>query len=163
MENNVFSQIANDTESYVKTRSVLARLRLIGGLSRVIGSILLTITLILLLFAVFSFAALAAVFALATCLPTWAACLIIGAAYILILILVYACRKPLFINPFVSKLARTWRDAIPDSEQIKSIDDLEMQTQQFQFRADFQEQQFRSRLSIIETIISIIRSLFGKK
>ena len=78
-------QILSEVETYAKAEYELVRLQVIDNASRTVGALLLTICLILVVFAVISFCASAAVFALAEHIPTWAACLIIAGAYLLLI------------------------------------------------------------------------------
>ncbi len=105
MNNEFINQVKTDISDYAKTLSVVGRLRLVAGLSRVLGLFLLLLTLILIVFALLAFAAVAAISAISTCLPVWAATLIVGAVYLLLLIAAIAFRKQLFINPFVRRLS----------------------------------------------------------
>ena len=70
-------QILSEVETFAKAEYEVVRLQVIDNASRVVGALLLTICLILIAFAVLSFCAAAAVFALALCMPAWAACLIV--------------------------------------------------------------------------------------
>ena len=91
-------QVRSEVESFAKAEYEVARLRLIGSVSHMVGSLLLTLCLILIAFAVLAFCAVAAVLALAQCLPAWAACLIVGAVYLLLIPVLLACSKVLFVN-----------------------------------------------------------------
>lgn len=105
MDNNYIDQVQTDLKAYLKTQTTIGKLRLIGGISRVLGIFLLALTLILLLFALLSFLAVAAISALSIVLPLWTAALIIAALYLLLIVIAIVCRKQLFINPFVRRLS----------------------------------------------------------
>lgn len=105
MDNNYIDQVQTDLKAYLKTQTTICKLRLIGGISRVLGIFLLALTIILLLFALLSFLAVAALSALSIVLPLWAAALIIAALYLLLIVIAIVCRKQLFINPFVRRLS----------------------------------------------------------
>ncbi len=105
MENEFVNQVKDDLKDYAKTLSVVGRLRLVGGISRVLGFFLMVFTVILLAFAVISFCAVAAISALSYCMPVWAASLVVGGVYVVLIALAIIYRKPLFINPFVSRLS----------------------------------------------------------
>lgn len=105
MDNNYIDQVQTDLKAYLNTQTTIGKLRLIGGISRVLGIFLLALTLILLLFALLSFLAVAALSALSIVLPLWAAALIIAALYLLLIAIAIVCRKQLFINPFVRRLS----------------------------------------------------------
>ena len=105
MENNFLNQVESDAKAYVHTLTTVGKLRLVGGISRVLGLFLLVLTIVLLVFAVSAFLAVAAIVALSFCMPVWASALVVGAVYILFIILAVAFRKQLFINPFVRLLS----------------------------------------------------------
>lgn len=105
MDSEFADQVQNDVRAYAETNTVLAKLRLVGGISRVLGLFLLLLTVILIVFALLAFGSVAAVAALSYHLPIWAATLIIGSVYILLLAGVIIFSKQLFINPFVRKLS----------------------------------------------------------
>ena len=52
MENEFFNQVQADARAYIKTRTLLGKLRIIGGISRVLGLFLLVLTLVLLILAI---------------------------------------------------------------------------------------------------------------
>ena len=114
MENAFFSQIKNEVTEYSKSIGKIGKLRLIGTISRVLGLFLLIFTIVLCTLAVFTFAAVATINAMSACMPVWAASLIIGGVYILLILIAVLCRKPLFINPFIKLLAKqiTTEDAL---------------------------------------------------
>ncbi len=107
MENkNAFiDQVQSDVRAYLKTCTAVGKLRIIGGLSRVLGLFLLLLTVVLLVFAASAFGAVAAIAGLSHCMPVWLAALIIGGVYLLLLCVAVLFRKQLFINPFVSLLS----------------------------------------------------------
>lgn len=105
MSGEQLQELRRDIEALVKTELTLGKLQIVAAGSKIIGYVLLVLTLILLVFAVLAFAAFAAVNALALCMPMWAACLIVGAVYVLIAIIVVLMRESLFINPLVKKLS----------------------------------------------------------
>lgn len=105
MDNNYIDQVQNDLKAYLKTQTTIGKLRLIGGISRVLGIFLLALTLILLLFALLAFLSVSAISALSSVLPLWAAALIITAFYFVLICIAIICRKQLFINPFVRLLS----------------------------------------------------------
>ncbi len=105
MSGEQLQELRRDIEALVKTELTLGKLQIVAAGSKIIGYVLLVLTLILLVFAVLAFAAFAAVNALALCMPMWAACLTVGAVYVLIAIIVVLMRESLFINPLVKKLS----------------------------------------------------------
>jgi len=155
-------QILSEIETYVRSEYEAARLRAIDNVSRIVGSLLLTICLILIAFAVLTFCAAAVVSALAQCIPTWAACLIVGAVYLLLVPVIAACSKPLFIDPIVNKLSG-----------IKNIEELKCETLRAEGRAAVQRERMSGHLRFAQTMYNhysqlaqtawnVFRSLFRK-
>lgn len=107
MANPFVDQVKADASAYLNTQSILSRLRIVGGVSRILGLFLLTLSIVLLLFGFIAFCGVAAVIGLSSCMPLWAAALVMGAVFVLATILVYLFRKPLFINPFVAILSKS--------------------------------------------------------
>ena len=105
METDFIDQVQADARAYLDTRTLLGKLRIIGGVSRVFGLFLLVLTIVLLLFGIISLCSVAAIIALGHCMPTWAAALVVAGVYMLFLILAIAYHKQLFINPFVRLLS----------------------------------------------------------
>lgn len=152
----------SEVEAFAKSEYEVARLKLVDSAARLIGSLLLTICLILVAFAVLAFCAAAAVFALSLCLPTWAACLIIGGVYLLLIPLLIACSKALFINPIVSKLTG-----------LKSAEELKYEMLRAEGRAAVHRERMSSHVRFVQTLYryysrmaqtawQAIRRLFGK-
>ena len=106
MENPFIDQVKADASAYLNTQSLLSRLRIVGGLSRVLGLFLLTLSIVLLLFGFIAFCGVAAVIGLSYCMPLWAAALLISAVFVLLILLAFFYRKQLFINPFVAILSK---------------------------------------------------------
>ena len=106
MDNNYIDQVQTDLKAYVKTQMTIGKLQLVGGISRILGIFLLTLTIILLLFALLSFLAVSAISALSIALPLWASALIMAAFYLLLILIAIVCRKQLFINPFVRRMSQ---------------------------------------------------------
>lgn len=105
MENLQYQKLLDDTKAYLNTRYDLLRLSLLEKLSKVLGLILLALVMLLLVFAVLSFAALALVFVVAQWLPTWSAFLIVGALFLLLMVLALVFRRQWFINPMIGALS----------------------------------------------------------
>ena len=105
MENEFLNEVQNDVKAYAQTLTTVGKLRLVGGISRVVGMFLFILTLILLVFAVTAFCAVAAISWLSFYMPIWAAALAVGALYVVAIILIIILRKKLFINPFVRLLS----------------------------------------------------------
>ncbi len=128
MENGVYNQIKSEVTSYGKSLGEVGKLRLIGVVSRILGLFLLIFTIVLLCFALLSFGAVAAISAMSACMPVWAAALIMGGVYLLLIGLAYVCRKPLFIHPFIKLMAK----------QISTEDELALKTMEAEHQAELQ-------------------------
>lgn len=137
------AQILSEVETFAKAEYEVARLKVIENASQIVGSLLLTICLILIAFAVLAFCAAAAVLALAQCLPAWAACLIVGAVYLLLIPILIACSKPLFVNPLVNKLSG-----------IKNVEELKYETLRAEGRAAVQRERMSGYVRFAEAIIN---------
>lgn len=129
MENKVFEQIKTELTDYGKSVGEVGRLRLIGIVSRVLGLFLLIFTLTLCLLALFTFCAVAAIDAMSAYMPVWAAALIIGSTYIVLVVIAIAGRKQLFIHPFIKML----------SNEIKTEEELALKTMEAEHHAEIQQ------------------------
>lgn len=156
-------QILTEVESYAKAEYAVVRYRAIDKISRVVGSFLLTICLILVAFAVLSFCAVAAVFVLAQYVPAWAACLIIGAIYLMLIPVLIACSKVLFVNPIIRMLSG-----------LKNSEDLRYETARAEGMAAVQRERMNGHLLFAKAVVNhcsnmiqmawkTIRSIFSKK
>jgi len=105
MENEFIHQVREDISAYLQTETILSKLRIVGGLSRVLGLFLLMLTVVLLFFGLLAFCCVAAIVGLSYCMPLWAAALVVGSLFVVGIILVVSFRKQLFINPFVKLLS----------------------------------------------------------
>ncbi len=152
----------NDVKELAKAEYEVARLRVIDQVSRLIGSLLLSICLILVVFAVLAFCAAAAVVALAQCVPTWAACLIVGAVYFLLIPVLIACYKVLFINPLIRKMSG-----------MKNAEELKMETLRAEGHAAVQLERITGRIRLAKAVYeqsvqlghmvwNLVRGLFKK-
>ncbi|MBR0297080.1 MAG: hypothetical protein IJQ95_06805 [Paludibacteraceae bacterium] len=141
-------QILPDVESFAKAEYNVLRLKAIDKVSHLIGSLLLIICLILIGFAVLTFGAAAAVFALGQCLPLWAACLIVGAAYLLLIPILIIGSTVLFVNPIIRKLGGA-----------KNEQELKCET----IRAEGEAAVQRERMKAVQTVWATLRNLFVKK
>ena len=86
MENDFVSQVKSELTEYSKSLAEIGKLRLIGIVSRVLGLFLLILTVVLCAIGLFAFASVAAINALTACMPLWAAALIVGAVFLLLII-----------------------------------------------------------------------------
>ena len=156
-------QILSDVGTFAKAEYEAARLLVIDKASRWIGALLLAICLILVVFAVLAFCAVAAVLALALYVPAWAACLIVGGVYLLLIPILAACSKVMFINPIIRQLSG-----------IKNTEALQMEMVRAQGRAAVQRERMFGYVRLVkalyahytrmtQTVWGAIRGLFHKK
>lgn len=128
MENDVFEQIKQEVSTYGQSMGEVGRLRLVSVVSRVLGLFLLIFTIVLCVFALLAFGAVAAIHALSACMPIWAASLIIGSIYIVLMAVTIMCRKQLFINPFIHLM----------DKQVHTEEELALKTMEAEHKAELQ-------------------------
>ena len=164
MNSSFLDRIKAELAEYVKSLGQVGMLRVTGIISRVLGLFLLIFTLILLVLALLTIGAVAAFDALAKCMPLWAAALVIAGADLLLIVIAIACRKQLFIEPFIKLLTK----------QIRTEEELELKTVEAKHQVELQRIQMTSRidtatreLDFITTIIAqgwqYLRAFFRRK
>ncbi len=97
--------LLEDGKAYLRKRGDLCRLELVDKLSLILGLVFTFLVLGLLLLVAVGYFSVAIVGSLATCMPIWVACCIIGGVFVLLAVLVFLCRKVLFINPLIRLLS----------------------------------------------------------
>lgn len=137
MENETFNQVKSELTEYGKSLGEIGRLRLVGIISRILGLFLMIFTVVLCLLALLTCGAVAAIDAMATCMPIWAAALIVSGAYILIIVIAIVCRRPLFIHPFI---------ALMTQHVVKSEIELELKVMEAEHKADMQRVRMENRV-----------------
>ncbi len=152
MENEFFNQIKNEVTEYGKSLKEAGKLHLIGIISRVLGLFLLIFTVVLCALAIFTFGAVAAIDAMSACMPVWAASLIIGSAYIVLIVIAVACRKPLFIHPFIKLL----------SKQITSEEELALKTLEAEHKAEMQQVRMQCHVENATRELDLYASLLSR-
>ena len=148
MEKEFTAQIKQELAEYGKALGEAGKLRLIGIVSRVLGLFLLIFTLLLCGLALFSFLAVALIDVLGKCMPLWAAALIVGCLYLLLIILAIVCRKPLFVHPFIKLL----------SKQARSEQELALKTIEAEHKAELASMRLRGQ---VEEATREVTFLFG--
>ena len=166
-EKNVFQeakeQILTEISTYAQAEYEYSRLRVVDYVSRLVGGVLLAIGLILIVFAVLSFCAAAAVFALALYVPMWAACLIVGACYILLIPILVICSRTLFRNIIIRRMSG-----------LKNGEALRLETVRAEGNAAVRRERLNGHLFVVQAlhnqlsrwghlIIRLFRGLFRKK
>ncbi len=152
MENDFVSQVKSELTEYSKSLAEIGKLRLIGIVSRVLGLFLLILTIVLCAIGLFAFASVAAINALTACMPLWAAALILGAVFLLLIILAIVCRKPLFVHPFIRLM----------SNQIRSEEELALRTIESENNAQLQRVKMECRVQNATQQFHFVTSLIGK-
>lgn len=94
-----------DIKEYLVNRSKLLQLRVIEKTSNFLSWVLMTLVVLVVSLFAFTFVALALTVLLAKVIPLWGACLIMGALFMLVLLVLFLLRKQLFINPIVRKMS----------------------------------------------------------
>lgn len=155
-------QILSEVKTFAKAEYDVARLQVINQVSHLIGSLLLTICLILIAFAVLTFGAAAAVFALAQCMPTWAACLVAGAVYLLLIPLLLACSKVLFTNPIVNKLSGLKNLEELKCETIRAEGNAALQRERMNGRIRFAHTTYLFYSQLVKTVWQTVRNWFNR-
>lgn len=152
MENEFMAQVKQELEEYGKALGEAGRLRLIGIVSRVLGLFLLILTLLLCALALFTFAAVAVIDVLTKCMPLWAAALIVGSLYVVLIILAIACRKPLFIHPFIKLL----------SKHIRSEEELALKMIEAEHKADVSRVRLYNHVENATREVTFYANLFSR-
>ena len=164
MEKDFFESLKQELTACGKSLSEVGRLRLIGIVSRILGLFLLIFTVVLCVFALLAFASVAALNAMTNVMPLWAAALILGAGYILLIIVVIACRKPLFIHPFIRLMTKQLRSEeelalkIMEAEHQAELDYLHIEN-----RVENATREVNFYIAFIGRAWSWLSALFHKK
>ena len=165
MESEFINQIKDEATQIGKTFGRVGKLHLIGIISRVLGLFLLILTLILCALALFSFAAVAAIDALATCMPVWAASLIIGSTFIVLIVVAIVCRKPLFVNPFIRLLSKQVIGSQEelDIETLKASHEAELQTMRVTAQVENVTREVDFVVSTVSRVWNFLRGLLRNR
>lgn len=164
MENSFFNQIKNELAEYGQTIGKIGQLRLIGLISRLLGLFLLIFTIVLCVMAFLAFCAVAAIDALAFYMPVWAAALIVGAAYVMLLIIAVVCRRPLFINPFIRMLSKQVKSEEQlETEMVEAEHQLEMQRVRMECEVENATREVVFYATILSRWWSIFKVLLKRK
>lgn len=137
---------------YGKSMTEVGKLRLIGIISRLLGRFLLLLTVVLCVLALLAFVAVAVIDALSQVLPVWAAALIIGSVYLVLIVVAILCRKQLFVNPFIKLL----------SKDIKSEQELAIETLEAEHEADLHMVEMKNNVHNFSRDMSVFARLIGR-
>ena len=152
MEKDFFESLKQELTACGKSLSEVGRLRLIGIISRILGLFLLIFTVVLCVFALLAFASVAALNAMTNVMPLWAAALILGAGYILLIIVVIACRKPLFIHPFIRLM----------SKQLRSEEELALKIMEAEHQAELDYLHIENRVENATREVNFYIAFIGR-
>lgn len=152
MENEFIDLIKKEVSSYGAAVGKAGQLKLIGIVSRVLGLFLLIFTIILLVSALLSFGAVAIIALLAKHMPIWAASLIMGSLYLVLIGIAYACRKPLFIHPFIQLMTK----------QVHSEEELALKTMEAEHEVELQRVKMETRLDNATRDLNFMLTLIGR-
>lgn len=153
MESEILDKIKDEAKTYGKALGKVGKLRLIGIVSRVLGLFLLIFCLILCGLAVFTFAAVAAIDAMSACMPVWAASLIVGCAYLVLIIVAVIARKPLFIHPFIALLSK---------QVIGTEEELAIETMKAEHAVELEQVRIQSEVENATRTVTFYINLLGR-
>lgn len=164
MENELIEQFKNDATNYGKAVGNAGKLHLIGVVSRILGLFLLIFSIVLCALAFFAFAAVAAIDALAQCMPVWAAALVIGTVYLLLIMLALVCRKQLFINPFIKLMSEQLIDSEEklEIETLKAEHEMELQSVRIEARVENATRELSFYTNLAARLWNTLKSLISK-
>ena len=142
--------LLSEVESYAKAEYELARLRIVDYAGRIVSVFLLAICILFIVFAVLALCAAAAVSVLAQFMHTWAACLIVGGAYLLLIPLLVIGSKWFFVNPVVRKLSG-----------IKNVEELKYATIRAEGRVAVHRERITHHVKIAQMVFDRVVGLMG--
>lgn len=106
MDSPEYKKLLDDTKAYFNARYDLLKLELLEKLSRIIGLVILALVVVLLVFGAFAFFGMALIFLLSKVLPLTASCCILGAIFLLVIVLAVLFKESWFINPVIQQLSK---------------------------------------------------------
>jgi hypothetical protein len=152
MENAFVQQLKSQVTDLGTSLTQVGKLRLIGLVSRLLGLFLLLFTIVLLIFALLSFGAVACIHALSVHMPIWAAALIMGGLYLVLLLIVIACRRPLFVYPFIRLM----------NSEIRNWEDLERRTMEAEHQVELQRMRIEGHVESVTRTFTIYTGLLSR-
>ena len=165
MESELFEKIKEEAKVYGRAIGHVGQLRLIGLVSRILGLFLLIFTVVLCVLALFTFGAVAAIDAMSNCMPVWAASLIVGSAYILIIIVAVLCRRQLFVHPFIALMSKQLLNTQEelDMETLKAEHEVELHTVRLETRIENATRELDFYATILSRAWDAVKRLFNRK
>lgn len=106
MDSPEYKKLLDDTKTYFNARYDLLKLELLEKLSRIIGLVILALVVVLLVFGAFAFFGMALIFLLSKVVPLTVSCCILGAVFLLVILLAVLLKEKWFINPVVQQLSK---------------------------------------------------------
>ena len=152
MEKEMLEQLKEEVTSCGTSFGEVGRLRLVGAVSRIAGQFLLIFTIVLFVFAFLSFGAVAAINAMSAVMPVWGAALIMGGVYVVLIIIAIACRKPLFIHPFIKLM----------NKETATEEELALKTMEAEHKAEIQYIRLESRVENATRELSLYANLVSR-
>ena len=152
MESDFFDQIKGQLTEYGKALGRVGELRLVGIISRVLGLFLFIFTILLCVLALITFGAVALIDVLSNYMAVWAASLIVGCGYLLIIVVAVLCRKPLFVNPFIKLL----------TQQIRTEEELELKALEAENKAEVQRVRIETQVDAATRELDFYISMLSK-
>ena len=149
----MIEQFKQEATTFGKALGNAGKWHLIGVISRVLGLFLLIFTVVLCALALFTFGAVAAIDAMSAYMPVWAASLIIGSAYLLLIIVAILCRKPLFVHPFIRLLSK---------HVIGTQEELDLMTLKAEHEVDLQKVKIETQVENATREINFYANLISR-
>ena len=106
MDSPEYKKLLDDTKTYFNARYDLLKLEMLEKLSRIIGLVILALVVVLLVFGAFAFFGMALIFLLSKVVPLTVSCCILGAVFLLVILLAILLKEKWFINPVVQQLSK---------------------------------------------------------
>ena len=144
--------IKDELSSYGAALGKAGQLKLIGIVSRVLGLFLLIFTIILLVFALLAFSSVAIIAIMSDYMPVWAATLIMGSFYVVLIGLAFVFRKPLFIHPFIQLLTK----------QIRSEEELALKMMEADHEVELQRVKIETHIDNATRDLNFMLTLLGR-
>lgn len=154
--------LLQDVENYARSEAEVLRLKAVATVGSIAGSVLMGLCLILIAFAVLACLALAAVFALSQCVPTWAACLIVGGVYVLLIPVVIVLCKVLFVNMLVKKMSGVRNREELRYETLRAEGQAAVQQERVSGHIRSARQMITQYIRMVDRVWRIFRKLFRR-
>lgn len=139
-----YQYLWDDVKKYVTTRFDLFKLEFLHKFAKVIGLILFGIATVFISALIITFGGVAAIFAMAEVMPTWAATLIMMGGWLLILVVVILFRKQLFYEPMLLAISTIlFADEPKRNEEELERDRMVLEVKEHEQRTNVERQAAR--------------------